>query len=163
MRSEAQGSYVRRTQLRCEITSRYDSGDCAIQVTWHVKDGSIVPVENERVSQRSRQRQKSWHGKWIPNRRCERSIDYGIQTARPYIQTTRSYIQTAAARSSGALEFLDRLGPRLHDGLHGRKRTVAIAGEKTELTADWLEDLTAVISRKEDIVLTNIRRLTNDR
>ena len=54
-----------------------------------------MPVANERVSQRSRQRQKSWHGKWILNRRCERLIDYGIQTARPYIQTTRSYIQTA--------------------------------------------------------------------
>ena len=27
MRSEAQGSYVRRTQLRCEITSRYGAGE----------------------------------------------------------------------------------------------------------------------------------------
>ena len=54
-----------------------------------------MPVANERVSQRSRQRQKSWHEKWIPNRRCERSIDYGIQTNRPYIQTARFYIQTA--------------------------------------------------------------------
>jgi hypothetical protein len=78
---------------------------------------------------------------------------------------------TAASRSLDAVDFLDHLGQgadqlpvdRPVDRGVRPPRTIAIVGEKTPLTIDWLEDLTKAIAHTDGLTLVNIPRLTNDR